>query len=520
MIKEIKNVRRKDSAWGRLKLLNPKNLEREVHVYGYNFSWKSHLLLILSSILGIGAVGIVFKLEPLYFTVIIAAVLAVLPVFILDMYKSMFEQKRFSDAVTYAEQMLYAFQKTGKVVSALRETREIFDAGQMRDVLEQAVDYLESGNAETEKGVLREALEIVEKPYSCTKIQTVHKLLTSAEEYGGDTENAILLLLEDVELWKRRGYKLQAEKRRNHVDNILSIIISTILCAAALYVLDSMGDLFPQASTGVEIFKIPVIQISSLLFILMMLAVLMKSFKKLTTNWLKEKGLHADSYILSSYKKVMDYDEKKERKKSLMYASPFLIVAILLLFIHLEWLGIICALLGAILLFQHRIGYTLAKTDINQELYAKLPQWLMQIALLLQSNNVQVSIAKSVEGAPAVLQEELRKLVERVKTKPDKLTSYTDFCKEFDVPETQSCMKMLHSMSESGTGNVKVQVNNLLCRVNEMQNIADQIRDKNAAFKMRLLFSYPIMGASLKLLIDLIIGMVCLLQMLGNMGGM
>lgn len=519
-IKEKKVGKKQVRAWNSLKLLNPKNLEKEVHVYGYHFSWKTHLLLIICSMLGIGAVGILFQLEPVYFIVIMAAVLAVLPVFVLHMYKKMFEQKRFSDVVTYAEQMLYAFQKTGKVVSALRETREIFGEGQMLEVVDRAIAYLEAGRAESADGVLREALKMIEEPYSCTKIQTVHKLLISAEEYGGDTQDSILLLLEDVELWKRRGYQLQAEKKRSHTDNIISIVLSVILCAAALYVLDSMRELFPEASTGVNIFKMGVIQVSSVLFILLLLAVLLKSFKKLTVNWLGDGGLHKDAYLLGSYRMVVHYEERKQRKRSLICAVPCLVLAGLLFLLDEKGFALAGVLLGVFLLLQHRIGYALAKRDINQGLYVALPQWLMQIALLLQSNNVQVSIAKSVESAPAVLQEELQKLMGRVQEAPDNLSAYTDFCKDFDVPETQSCMKMLHAMSESGTGNAKIQINNLLHRVHEMQSMADRIRDKDTAFKMRLIFSYPVAGASAKLLVDLTVGMLYLIQMLGSMGGM
>lgn len=522
-VMKAKKVKEKSHTGGRLKrlsLLNPKNLEKEVHVYGYNFSWKAHLLLILCSMLGIGAVGILFKLKAVYFAVILIAVMVTIPVFVLNMYKRMYEQKRFSDVVTYSEQMLYAFQKTGKVINALKETREIFEAGRIREVIEQSIAYLEAGRAETEKGVLRESLEIIEKSYRCTKIQAVHELLISAEEYGGDTENSILLLLEDVEIWKRRGYKLQAEKKRSHTDNIISIIISVILCAAALYVLDSMQGLFPEVSVQTSIFKNGVIQISSLLFILAMVGVLMKSLKKLTVNWLKEEGLRREEYIKKSYHMVMNYSEGKEWKKSLLYAVPCLVAAIPVFIFGMGWLGIVCILLGAVLLFQHRIGYNLARNDVNRELYMSLPQWLMQLALLLQNNNVQVSIAKSVQGAPIVLREELQKLTERVQDAPDKLISYTDFCKDFDIPEAQSCMKMLHAMSESGTGNAKIQVNNLLHRVSEMQNMADRIKDESTAFKMRMIFLYPVGIATVKLLVDLLIGMVYMFQMLGNMGGM
>lgn len=520
MMEQKKEQKKKKKLPDGLKLLNPKNLEKEVHVYGYHFSWKAHVLALICSLLGVGAIGVAFQLGPVYFAVIVSAVLVALPVFILDVYKRMFEQKRFSNVTDYMEQMLYSFQQSGKVVSALKETRELFEAGQMQESIDEAIEYVETGLAKTKKGVLREALEIIERPFECVKIQMVHELLVNSEEYGGDVENSILLLLEDIEIWKRRGYRLQAEKKKSHVDNIISIVVSTILCMVALYVLDSMQTLFPGATVGENIFQIPLIQFSSMLFILIMLLVLVQSFNSLAVNWLSDDKMYQDEYILDSYNSVMNYDDLKEKKKSVLFSAPFLIAAIPVFLFYKKWLGIILILVAVFMLMQHRVGCRLAKRDVETELYMTLPQWLMQLALLMQNNNVQVSLAKSVEGAPVVLREELKKLMERLKEKPGKLESYLNFCRDFDVPEAQSCMKMLHAIAESGTGSAKVQIDNLLHRVSEMQDMADQIRSESIAFKMKMIFSYPVLAATVKLLVDLTFGMMFMFSMLGNMGGM
>ena len=509
---------KKKKRFQKLKLLNPKNLSAEVHVYGYNFSWKAHMLVVLCTLLGICSIGVLFKLESTYFIITLLAACVMLPVLVLETYKRMYEQKRFADAVTYAEQILYSFQKNGKVISALRETREIYEDGQMKQAIEDAIVHLEIGCAETEKGVLREALEMIEKQYACVKIHMVHELLISSEEFGGDVSNSILLVLNDIELWKRRGYKLQADKKTSHTDNIISIVVATILCAAALYVLDAMGKMFPNVERF-NIFGVGVIQISSFVFILFLMFVLAKSIRSLTENWLNNEALMDADYILSSYDTVMNYDEKKEKKKSILFALPFAVGTAASFYFENVWIAVICILLVAFMLMQHRVGYSMAKKDVNRELYIALPQWLIEIALLLQGNNVQVSIAKSRVEAPAVLQKELLLLTERLQQEPDKLSSYTDFCKDFDVPEVQSCMKMLHAISESGAGNADVQINNLIQRVNEMQDMADNIRNESIAFRMKMLFSYPVLAATVKLLIDLTLGMFYMLQLLGNMGG-
>lgn len=81
-------------------------------------------------------------------------------------------------------------------------------------------------------------------------------------------------------------------------------------------------------------------------------------------------------------------------------------------------------------------------------------------------------------------------------------------------------MKMLHAFSESGTGNIRVQMNHLLERVVEMQESADEMQNDSIAFRMKLIFSYPVAAATVKLLIDLSVGMIVMMQILGNMGGM
>lgn len=514
-----KKSTKKARIWHSLSLLNPKNLKQEVHIYGYNFSWKAHLLLLICSIMGISTIGIIFKLQPLFFTISILAVIFIIPFVVRYMYKQMYEQKRFSDIVTYMEQMLYSFQKNEKIVLALKETSELFEPGMMKAHIEQAIAYIEEGKSESEQGILREALSIIEESYDCTKLKIVHELLANSEEYGGDCENTILIVLKDLEIWKRRSYKLQANKKQSNIDNIISIIVATILCAVALYVLNGMSAMFPTAATNVDIFKVEIIQVSSAIFILLMLLTFIKSSRSLTTNWLKSEDTHDDAYLMDSYDTVINYNDAAERKKSILYAIPFCAAAVVLFIFQMNVLGVISILLAVFMLLQHKTGYNLAKKDVNEAMYLAMPQWFMQIALLLQHNNVQVSLAKSISDAPAVLQKELEELMIRLAENPDKLSSYTDFCKNFDVPEAQSCMKMLHAISESGTGNTNRQIENLIERVNEMQEMADSIHDKNMQFKMKMIFSYPVMGATVKLLIDLTFGMIFMFQMIGNMGG-
>ena len=54
-------------------------------------------------------------------------------------------------------------------------------------------------------------------------------------------------------------------------------------------------------------------------------------------------------------------------------------------------------------------------------------------------------------------------------------------------------MKMLYAISESGTGDAKVQIQNLLVQVQEMRNRAAERRNKSSAFQVKMLYSYPVL---------------------------
>lgn len=265
-------------------------------------------MAVIAALVGIGGIGMVFQLKPLFLAGVLLTVLFVFPVLVLDMYKKMYEQKRFGDACAYMEQLLYAFQKTGKIVSALKEVRGIFGEGQIRLCVEEAIAHMEYGHPVGEQGVLREGLQKIERYYACDKLATVHELLLNTEEYGGDVEASVTLVLEDIERFKKRGYQLQAEKRKSHTDNVISIVVAVLLCAAALYLLNEMQEMF-TSEADVSVFTVPVIQISSMVFLLLLLAFYVKSVRSLTADWLEEKPLYDTAYIRHSYELVMGMKE-------------------------------------------------------------------------------------------------------------------------------------------------------------------------------------------------------------------
>ncbi len=512
-------MKKKRGKRSRFYLLRPGSLQKEVDLFGYRFSWKNQAAVTLCALASLAGIGLLFQLNWPYMAAVLLLMLLMLPGLIFDMYKRMYEQKRFSDVVTYIEQLMYSFQKNGKIKLALLECREAFSDGAMKDTIGKAVSYINRGEAATEKGVLKEALELIETPYRCRRIHTAHELLTNAERDGGEVENSITLILEDNESWKRRVYQLQADKKKSHTDNIISIVVATLLCALCLYVIDYMRVMF-HSTGAIDVFHHTFVQLSSVFFILFSMHAFKKSSGSMTDDWVGEENLYDNEEIRETYREVREYDGRKASRRSLILAAPFFIAAAFLFLVLKSWLCIPPLLLAVFLLFQHKIGHSLAEKDLEQAMYIAFPQWLMEMALLLQNNNVQVSLLKSAGRAPAVLTPELAALSVRMEEDPDRLSTYVKFCEGFRIPEAQSCMKMLYSISESGTGNAKVQINNLLGHMGKMQEQADGLIAEHALFKMRMIFSYPVFAAAVKMMVDMTIGMFVMFQIMGSVGGL
>ena len=113
---------------------------------------------------------------------------------------------------------------------------------------------MELGVPKTTQGVLAEGLLLIEECYRCTKLTLVHEFLQAMEFYGGAAEETVLLILEDIENWKKRDIEARRRKKKYHADNVISIVVSVILCAVALYVLEGMGQMFQRTGRVVYFF--------------------------------------------------------------------------------------------------------------------------------------------------------------------------------------------------------------------------------------------------------------------------
>ena len=88
---------------------------------------------------------------------------------------------------------------------------------------------------------------------------------------------------------------------------------------------------------------------------------------------------------------------------------------------------------------------------------------------------------------------------------PESVIPFLDFMKDFDVPEIQSSMKMLYSISSGTGGNPKKQIAEIIRRNNMLLDKSEKNAFENAFAGFYGLFLAPAIVGSGKLLIDMFV---------------
>ena len=112
----------------KLRILNPKNLQKEIHLYGYDFDMKSYVLTLVAIFFAAIILGKGLLLENKYIGLIVCGFLIAAPFFVRNLFHIMYEQKRFLNAKSYMENMLYAFiKRDGKILATLEDVLSLYE---------------------------------------------------------------------------------------------------------------------------------------------------------------------------------------------------------------------------------------------------------------------------------------------------------------------------------------------------------------------------------------------------------
>ena len=410
-------------------------------------------------------------------------------------------QKRFYEVSMYLDTLLYSFVKEEKVELAVRDVSQTLCEGRMKNLVQKSYDYVQMTFDEV--AVLEEGLAMIEREYSCQRMRTVHQFMCHVEFYGGEIEKPVNLLLADKSRWEKRIKEAIAERKKQFADILLSVTASVCICGAiiALPVMD------------MDISNEWVVQIVSLVVIIANDFIVLKAQDYLGVDWLLIPLTEEEEYYVAKMESLQNYQEEKERKRSGILGAIGIAVSALCFIMQKEWMVVFSLLVSLFLFQQHNVGKKLLQDRLVKEIKHQFPNWLLDLVLLLQSENVQVALQKSKIHVPGVLRSELYCLTERLEMQPEASEPYHQFLKEFDIPEVHSAMGILYSLSIGNSGNADKQMNELVEKNLEMLDITETQLLKNSAAGMYVLFLLPVITASFKLVVDMVILMLRFISM-------
>lgn len=448
------------------------------------------LLVVFGSLL----LGYLYRLRLPFVLLLLGGETLAIPFWIKARKKAGKEQRRFAEANMYMEQILYSFRKNPKILAALKDVEKLFSSGEMKICIQDAIAYVQDTYGED--FILEKALKIIERAYPAQRLIYAHRLMLNVERLGGDFEESVRILLADRNLWEKEthAYRKRCSMQKRNI--IMAMILSCLLCLMTPVL--CQGALQAVSITGYAIY-----QWSTVFLLLCSMGIYLYTEKYFARDWLEEKAYQEASGIMDKYEKVIHYDFVKARKRSMVWAAAVgLIILLLAVTGHWAMVILLCPL-GIFLLFQHKLDYYLARKSIIREIRKAFPDWLMEVSLLLQTENVANSIKKSIAYAPDILKPELNFLIQKLESAPESNVPYSEFMHEFEIPEIASAMGMLYSISDGSGSDAMVQMEEILERNAEWMSNSEALSNQDKMAKMYVLFLIPALLGAFKMMVDM-----------------
>lgn len=502
-----KNQRKKKD---REKIFSIEALKTEINGYGFSYSIKDYSITLLLVLVALLAAGIFYSLKIPYLLVILLVALIKMPGMIATQFKYVYEQRKFSDVVDYMEYMLYEFKKKPKILYALKAAEDSC-TGDIKKRIKKAIDYIENGVYRD--NLYKEAFYFIEEGYDCERIGIIHQFLMKIEREGGEYQEALNILLDDVKSWTERTYEFQKEKANIKSKVLITIILSLIMCAILTKVSGQVYDI-----TGSKIYQC--VTMGIIIAFIELYAVVQK---RLSGSWLigdatpRKKMFQQYALAISGDVSTL---RKKEFPNAVIYIGLGLVLflggGLIQIIAPYKNLGILLCMFGLFTYFiKPSMDIKTAKKNTMKEITKEFPGWFRNLAINLQKETVHVSIKNSLKDAPLILKPSLISLIKELDDDPVTMKPYINFLSSFELPDISSAMKMLYSLNEAGQDEVVTQINTLVQRNNQLLEKSERMKNSDSIAITGYLVILPMAISLVKMIVDM--GLI-LVGFMGSVG--
>lgn len=483
------------------------NLRRQAHDLGKEITFKSLVLVVLGVMLAVYVVGSMLKLNIYYMLICIIVLLMCTPHIILLVFKGGYEKYRFKDVVEYMEQLIYAFHKSGKINDALLDVYNTSE-GHIKETVGEMLDCING-----EKMILepyKSAFDIMESKYKCTRLHLLHDFLVECEERGGDSANALEMLINDIRGWSERTLEYQAQRKKARNDVILSVLLALLTCGM-------MINLIPSDYTT-NIIVQPIYQIVTMACVIANIFIFIVVQTKVSKSYL-DIELDGDSsdYAIRKREWLERYNQKDHFKPMIIKVCIMLAFIFVEALLKLEYYIIVpTAIMALVVLVFDGLRKNSAVSVVTKELHMMFPQWIRTLSLALQTDNVHVAIQNSIVTCPRIIKHDVEHFIEDLSEDPVSAKPFNKFLSEYNVPTLRLSINYLYLASQFGTEDSLAQLDYLVAQNTQLTIQEEKMRNEAALAGINLFIFAPMLVAIIKLLLDLALFLSQFMSLMGN----
>lgn len=373
-----------------------------------------------------------------------------IPILIRQKKKEEDQRRKLEESSFYMEQLIYSFRRHHKIPAALRDVSRITE-GNLKRYVTEALEKLEGDFVEDD--LFQRAFIHIETEYGHHLMHVLHTFLIRVEEQGGDCVLALELLLNQLSDWKKNQKTFAGRKKSIQSRLVLAVILSCLICLAVVRMMPAAADVADITAyqlctgTGLVIFQVLYIVFSTM------------------------------SAGAGLEKTGMEENSRESRQLEKLYRqldSPV-----------------------------HGIRYWSTVRRLEQEISMHFPEWMFDMILRLQTENVQTAIAHSLDGAPEVLVRPLYRMIRKQQEDPVSIQPYLDFLKEFDLPEIHAVMLQLYAVNDMGKEEIKEQIYAMLDQNRHLTETAFELKTDSVLSWMGMLAAVPMLVSVIMLVVNL-----------------
>ena len=504
--KEKKRERRKEI----LDAFNWAMLRKEIEAYGYHYSFKEIMFQMLKYFALVVLVSWVLRLHFQYILALIVIVFIAFPIIVRAQYSQMYQIKRFLMVTSYLDNVLPIFKAKPMITHAWTEVLDLVD-GEMHDAVQEALDYL--ANDTEDVNALETACEIIESHFPNSRIHAVHKMMMTVMRQNSKTYQASVdNVFYDVSEWIMRTMNFQKELE-DKKSKLLMICLITIAADCLFIAVYSTNEIF------VDFPEMGGYQVSTFLFVAVLLIMMCAIFVKMTGSWLVDDQT---TKLERKYEKSFNYmisNEKKTgvTKNQIAMSIAFLVIGIVSYASFQNAVFFVVFLVMAAFMYtSNSRTYKANRKRVQRAIEMEFPIWLRDVALNLNNMTVLNAIENSKQMASPILDYYIDKFLKQAYENPRSIKPYNEFLSEYSLPDVKSSMKVLYTLQEIDANMLEQQTNSLIVRNQEQLSKAEKMRNDDSVSSVTKFGFVPVAAFMIQMLISMVLMFIFMMNFMGQ----